>query len=150
MSDNDPMRWRMRHAIYRGFAETGRPPLLEALAADLGIPIASALSLLHEVDSLHSVFLTEDRRGVLMANPFSAEPTPFQVTANGVEYWANCAWDMFGVSAALDTDATIRGPYAVDGAPAALRVDGGIVTGSDGIVHFLQPFRTWYDDLRHT
>lgn len=150
MFDNVSMRWRMRHLIYRGFAETGRPPSLEALAANLGLPGTRALSLLHELEALHSVFLTEDRRGVLMANPFSAEPTPFRVTANGIDYWANCAWDMLGVPAALGTDATVRATYAVDGAPAALRVEGGVVTGSDGIVHFLQPFRTWYDDLRHT
>jgi hypothetical protein len=78
---------------------------------------------------------------VLLANLFFDRANPFQVTPNGVGSWANCAWDMFGVPAALGIDAMIRATYAVD---------GGMVTGSDGIVRFLQPFRTWYDDLRHT
>jgi hypothetical protein len=85
-----------------------------------------------------------------MANPFSAVPTPFRVRAGEVEYWANCAWDMLGVPAALGADAAIHATWAVDGAPAELRVERGQVTGAEGIVHFLTPFRAWYDDIRDT
>lgn len=104
----DDALWRMRHLIYRSFAETGRPPRTSALAAEMGISEADALSLLHELEDRHAVFLTEDRRGVLMANPFSAIPTPFTVTANGVGYWANCTSDMLGVPVPLGADATIQ------------------------------------------
>jgi hypothetical protein len=58
---------------------------------------------------------------VLLANLFFDRANPFQVTPNGVGSWANCAWDMFGVPAALGIDAMIRATYAVD---------GGMVTAS--------------------
>ena len=150
MTIAEPTIWQMRYLIYQGFANTGTPPTIEQLAADLDLAEGDALDALRDLGARHSVFLTDDRRGVLMANPFSAVPTPFRVTAYGVDYWANCAWDMLGVPAALGTDATIHATYATDNAPAELHVAGGKVHGADGIVHFLKPFRTWYDDIRHT
>jgi hypothetical protein len=140
----------MRHRIYQGFARTGAPPSLDELARDLDLTEDEALGTLRELGRRHAVTLTDNGRGVLMANPFSAVPTPFRVTASGVDCWANCAWDMLGVPAALGTDATIHATYATDGAPAELRVEAGRVTGAAGIVHFLRPFRAWYDDIRDT
>lgn len=150
MAIAEPAIWRMRYLIYQGFANTGRPPALEQLAATLALSEDDALGALRELGARHSVVLTDDQRGVVMANPFSTVPTPFRVTANGVDYWASCAWDMLGVPAALGTDATIHATYATDNAPAELHVAGGKVHGANGIVHFLKPFRTWYDDIRHT
>lgn len=149
MPGDHPALWPMRHRIYQGFARTGAPPPLDALARDLALPSDEALATLRELGRRHAVTLTDDGDAVLMANPFSAVPTPFRVRAGEVDYWANCAWDMLGVPAALGVDATIHATYAADGAPAEVRVEGGEVTG-DGIVHFLKPFRTWYDDIRDT
>lgn len=142
--------WQTRHLIYQRFATTGHPPDANAMAMALQIPEADVLDALRTLGELHSVFLTEDQRGVLMANPFSAVPTPFQVSANGVDYWANCAWDMLGIPAALGGDAAIRATYAADGVTTELQVIDGRVESDPGIVHFQQPFRTWYDDLPYT
>jgi hypothetical protein len=150
MSEDLTALWQMRHRIYQGFAHTGAPPSLDTLARDLSLTADEASATLRELGRRHAVTLTEDGDAVLMANPFSAVPTPFRVRAGEVSYWANCAWDMLGVPAALGVDATIRAAWAVDGAPAELRVEGGRVTGAEGIVHFLKPFRTWYDDIRET
>jgi hypothetical protein len=142
--------WPMRHRIYQDFARTGAPPSLGALSRDLSLTADEARATLRELGRRHAVTLTDAGDAVLMANPFSAVPTPFRVRAGKVSYWANCAWDMLGVPAALGVDATIEAIWAVDGAPAALRVEGGRVTGAEGIVHFLKPFRTWYDDIHDT
>jgi hypothetical protein len=150
MPSDHPALWPMRHRTYQGFARTGAPPSLDELAGDLALSRDEALGVLRELGRRHAVTLTDDGRGVLMANPFSAVPTPFRVIAGGVAYWANCAWDMLGVPAALGTDATIHAAYATDGAPTELRVEDGRVTDADGIVHFLKPFRTWYDDIHDT
>lgn len=150
MSVDEDNIWRMRHLIYHVFATTGRAPDLTQLATTLDAPESAALEMLHMLGDMHSVFLTEDRRGVLMANPFSAIPTPFQVSANGTDYWANCAWDMLGIPAALGTDATIQATYAIDNTTTELAVADGRPLGDLGIVHFQQRFRHWYDDLRHT
>jgi hypothetical protein len=120
------------------------------LAAALGHPTDDALALLRELGERHAVTLTDDGRAVLMANPFSAVPTPYRVTANGVDTWASCAWDMLGVPAAFGADAEIHATWAADGEPASLHVTGGVVAGAEGVVHFPIPFRDWYEDIRHT
>lgn len=150
MPDDVAALWQMRHRVYQGFARTGAPPSLDALARNLALTANEARATLRELGRRHAVTLTDDGDAVLMANPFSAVPTPFRVRAGEVGYWANCAWDMLGVPAALGVDATIDATWAVDGASATFRVEGGRVTGADGIVHFLKPFRTWYDDIRDT
>ena len=43
-----------------------------------------------------------------MANPFSAVPTPYRVQADGRSWFANCAWDAFGICAALHVDGRIE------------------------------------------
>ena len=85
-----------------------------------------------------------------MANPFSGVETPFTVRANGKTYFANCAWDSLGIPAALHSDAEIEASCAQSGEPLHLRVSGGEVRGSEALVHFLIPFRDWYNDLTST
>ena len=85
-----------------------------------------------------------------MAHPFSGVPTPFRVEIGERSYWANCAWDALGIPAALAADARIAAVHAEDGAAAALAVEGGRVRGHGEVVHVLQPFRRWYDDLVFT
>ncbi len=147
---NDDSLWRMRYLIYQGFARRGAPPSLESLAASLGMTHHEARNTLRELGRRHAVTLTEDGHGVLMANPYSAVPTPYRVTVNGVDAWANCAWDMLGIPAALHADASIEAVWAIDGARVDLRVERGTVRGPDGVVHFQKPFRSWYDDIRDT
>src|SRR5439155_16291870 len=45
---------------------------------------------------------------VRMAPPFSGVPTQHQVTVDGIEYYANCAWDALGISAALHRPGLVR------------------------------------------
>ncbi len=142
--------WRLRHLIYQVFAATGQPQEITQMANVLHLSEDDVLHALRSLDEMHSVFLTGDGRGVLMANPFSAVPTPFRVSADGVDYWANCAWDMLGVHAALGRDATIHATYAADDTTTEIQVVNGDVEGAPGIVHFQQPFCAWYDDLSHT
>lgn len=149
MPDAHPALWPMRHRIYQTFVRTGAAPSLDALAADLALTIDEARATLRELGRRHAVTLTDDDT-VLMANPFSAVPTPFRVTVNGVDCWATCAWDMLGIPAGLGADAAIHATWAADGAPAELRVERGEVTGAEGIVHLQKPFRAWYDDIVDT
>jgi hypothetical protein len=85
-----------------------------------------------------------------MANPFSGVETPFTVRAKGKTYFANCAWDSLGIPAALHLDAEIEAFCAQSGELLHLRVSGGEVRGSEALVHFLIPFRDWYNDLTST
>ena len=49
----------------------------------------------------HALVLQENGMELRMAHPFSAVPTPYRVSAAGRWWYANCAWDAFGVCAAL-------------------------------------------------
>jgi hypothetical protein len=71
------------------------------------------------------LFLDPETCEISMAFPFSAVHTQFRVRANGRSYWANCAWDMLGVPAALHADAEVEAEYAEDGSPARLSIEGG-------------------------
>ena len=84
-----------------------------------------------------------------LAHPFSALPTPFQVHVETHAYYANCAWDMLGIPAALHADAQIEATYSDTNEVARLSVVDDRIDG-DGAVYFSLPFRQWYDDLIDT
>jgi hypothetical protein len=45
---------------------------------------------------------------IVMANPFSGVPTAYRVQAAGRWWYGNCAWDAFGICAALRADGQIE------------------------------------------
>ena len=92
-----------------------------------------------------------------MAWPFSGVPTDFKVHADGKTYFANCAWDMLGIPAALHTDAVIDAVFTESNEPVQLEVNNGQITNLQSpvtnyhlLVHFPLPFARWYDDLVFT
>ena len=85
-----------------------------------------------------------------MANPFSGVETPFKVHANDKTYFANCAWDSLGIPAALHVDAQIEAACAQSGERLHLTLSRQTVQNDAGLVHFLVPFRDWYNDLPFT
>jgi hypothetical protein len=142
--------WPVRTFVYAWFAEHALPPSQEEIAGHFNIPVAAgkALALLHEK---HALFLEPGTRNVRLANPFSAIPTPFTVETRHRRYWANCAWDSFGIVAALqESDASIHSICTYSGDPLDLSVSNGQVRNTAAVVHFLVPFRHWYDDLVFT
>jgi hypothetical protein len=72
------------------------------------------------------------------------------VHANGKTYFANCAWDSLGIPVALHCDADVEAACAWSNEPITLQVCAGHVSESDVLIHFLVPFKHWYDDLVFT
>jgi hypothetical protein len=148
VTDSDqPADWTVRSFVYSFTAEHGRPPAVSETAAGLGMSAEQSRAAYEWLNDNHAIFLEPGQHTVRMAHPFSGVPTSFRVHANGRDYWANCAWDALGIPAALNADARIDAVCADDQQPAALTVEGGAVRGHGELVHFLQPFRQWYDDL---
>jgi len=56
----------------------------------------------------HALVLTRSGTELLMANPFSAVPTPHRVRVGARWWYGNCAWDALGICAALRSDARVR------------------------------------------
>jgi len=153
--------WQIRHFVYRHFADTTLPPSVEDTTAYFNISAEEASEYYKELHNRHAFFLDLEILTVRMANPFSGIPTNFKVHANGKTYYANCAWDMLGIPAALHTDAVIEAVCTEskelvkleikDGRIAQAAVPGGEdAASSELLVHFHLPFSRWYDDLVFT
>jgi DNA-binding transcriptional MocR family regulator len=142
--------WSIRAFVYEHFAGTTRPPRLEETASHFGLTKEEVAAAYDELNRRHAVFLEPGTHDIAMAFPFSGVETPFRVHANGKTYFANCAWDTLGIPVALHADAEMEAVCAQSGEPIRLRVRDGQLEGTDALVHFLLPFRAWYDDLPFT
>ena len=150
VSDQQDVRdWSVRLFVYQFLVEHERPPAPDETASALGIAVEQAREAYASLHRRHALFLEPGTLDVRMAHPFSARPTPFRVHVGAHAHYANCAWDMLGIPAALHADARIDAVYADTGEAAQVSVAGDIVHG-DGAVYFSLPFRQWYADLIFT
>lgn len=150
MRDSEQLIWAARSFIYAHFVASVQPPAIEQTAQHLAITPDAAEDLYRALDARHILLLEPDTTRIRIANPFSAVPTQFEVTANNCTYWANYAWDAFGIAAALHADVDIRAQCAFAGTPLHIQVRDTSFFGDSGLVHFALPCRRWYDDLVFT
>jgi hypothetical protein len=146
----EDLLWEIRAFVYRHFAETTQPLRVDETAARFGLPHEEAVSAYEQLHGHHAFFLKPGTYEILMANPFSGVETPFKVHANDKTYFANCAWDSFGIPAALHMNAEIEAACAQSNEPIRLSVVDRQISKSDALVHFLLPFKSWYNDLTFT
>jgi hypothetical protein len=130
----------LRNEIYGRFVELGRAPTL----AEIGD--AEALRRLHDA---HAVVLDDDGE-IRMANPFSAVPTPYRVEAAGGSWYANCAWDAFGIPAALHVDGRVATACPDCGERLELEVGEHKPVPADLVFHVVVPAARWWDDIVFT
>jgi hypothetical protein len=148
--------WDVRAFIYQYFADTTRAPGVEETAGHFNISNEEAGQIYMNLNDRHAFFLEPGTLNIRMANPFSGVPTDFKVYANGKTYFANCAWDMLGIPAALHCDAVIDAVFTESKDSIQLEIRDGqlsapaAVPGGDLLVHFPLPFARWYDDLVFT
>ena len=156
---SDSLLWHVRHFIYNHFADTTRAPSVEESARQFNITIEEAGQLYRELHNRHAFFLEPETLTIRMANPFSGIPTKFKIRSNSKTYYANCAWDMFGIPATLHADAVIEAVCTESNDSVRLEIKNGNiaqdVAAEDGgsnslLVHFPLPFASWYDDLAFT
>jgi Alkylmercury lyase len=122
----------LRGSIFEAFAATGRAPHVADLAT------------LRSLADQHVVVLDDGDR-IVMAHPFAAHDRGARVDAGGRSWRGNCAWDAFGIVAALGlrealvTDASgMKVPFR-DGRPAG-----------DGVFHVAVPAARWWADIGFT
>jgi hypothetical protein len=132
----------LRNLVYERFVELGRAPTMEELGTT-----EPALRRLHEARML---VLEPDRPEIRMVIPFSAVPTPYRVVAAGRSWFANCAWDAFGILAAFDVDGHITSLCLDCGEPIEIDVVDRRPEPADDVFHVLVPARSWWDDIVFT
>ena len=151
--NTESLLWQVRAFIYKHFADTTLPPSIEETAQHFNISIKEAGTLYWELHNRHALFLEPETLTIRMANPFSGIPTDFRVHTNGKTYFANCAWDMLGIPAALSSrsDALIEAVCAESNESVQLEIRDGEVISSELLkIHFPLAFVRWYDDLVFT
>ena len=134
----------LRNRTYARFVELGRAPLPGELGDE--DDVVAGWRRLHDA---HALVLERDRPRIRMANPFSAVPTPHRVRARGRWWYANCAWDAFGVLAALHEDGRIETSCPDCAEPIGIDVIGE-QPQQDAAVHFVVPASRWWDDIVFT
>ncbi len=85
-----------------------------------------------------------------MANPFSAVPTAHRVLAGDRWWYANCAWDAFGICAALHVDGRIETSCADCGEALTVHVVDQLPDDDTILFHSLVPASKWWDDIVFT
>ncbi len=137
----------LRNLVYGRFVELGRAPTLDEITEETGEDVEAALRRLHEG---HMLVLEPDRPVIRMANPFSAVPTPYRVEAAGRSWFANCAWDAFGIPAALGVDGHISSSCPDCGEAIEIDLVDRRPEPADDVFHVLLPARSWWDDIVFT
>jgi hypothetical protein len=123
---------------------------VEELSSLLNTTEQQVQGALTNLAEAHMMVLQSDGGEILMAQPFSAVPTPFLVETAQFSCYANCIWDGLGVAAMLHQDVHIQTSCADCGQALELQVIGGEVRGPDGVIHFAPPARRWWADIVFT
>jgi len=139
----------LRNATYRRFVELGRAPSRTEVAAVTGLSETAVREGWQRLHDAHALVL-DDAGDIRMANPFAAQPTPFRVEAAGRSWFANCAWDAFGIGAALQADSTIHTECADCGTPLDVVVRAGRPDDTYLVFHVLVPAASWWNDIGYT
>lgn len=147
----DELDLRIRNHAYASFVGDGVARTPAEAADELGLAedeVADAYRRLHDA---HALVLEPGTTRIRMLNPFSAVETPHRVEAGGRSWFANCAWDALGISAALHADGDVRSECPDCAEPLELEIrDGRVARGADLLVHFVVPARHWWDDIAFT
>jgi hypothetical protein len=146
-------------AVYRHFAQMARRPTPEEISARTGVPAADVPAAYARLRAQRVLVLEEDGISIRMAPPFSGIPTQHVAVVAQKRYFANCAWDVFGIIAALTPRGTeiaaLGGAGAVESRceqtlePLRLRVGpNGLESPPSGwLFHCAVPAAHWWDDI---
>jgi len=137
-------------AVYRSTAESGRLPSLESVAEKVASDPEAVRLAYRALRAERVLLLEEDGETIRMAPPFSGVPTQHRVMVDGVEYYANCAWDALGIPAALHRPGLVRSRCEESLDPLSLVVGLNGPEPSSWLFHCLVPAAKWWDDLVFT
>jgi alkylmercury lyase len=139
----------VRETIYTVTVATSRVPTMAEIAVHTGMHDDDVRGACRALADAHVVILRPDGRELWAAPPFSAVPTAFRVLAGSRTWFAPCAWDAFGIPAALKNDADIHARCAWTGETLPAGTRGGRAYGI-GVIHLEVPARHFWNDIIYT
>ena len=140
----------LRNLTYRLLVDLGHAPTANEVAAALATRVEDVCAGWERLHREHALVLQDDLREIRMAAPFSAIPTAYKVFVNDRWWHANCAWDAFGICAALHSDGTIATSCADCGEQITIEVHGAEPDDTTLLFHCLVPAINWWDDIVFT
>ena len=141
---------KLRALTYSLFVELGRAPTAAEVGESAALPAGDVRSGWRRLHDEHALVLNSATAEIRMANPFSAVPSAYRVRADGRWWYANCAWDAFGICAALHTDGRIETSCPDCGEPINVEVRERLPDDENLLFHCLVPASQWWDDIVYT
>jgi hypothetical protein len=141
---------RVKLAVYRATAAAGRPPFAADVSREVGIGLDELRLSYARLRERRLLVLEPDGLSIRMAPPFSGVPTQHVVRVDGVDYWANCAWDALGIPAALHRAGTVHSRCGQSREPLRLEVGPDGPEPSTWLFHCLVPAGRWWEDIVFT
>lgn len=142
----------VRITIAECIRERGGVPSLAEVAARVARPEDDVAASFARLGAARVMILRPGTSEILSFNPFARGDTDFRVRAAGQEWSALCAWDAFGIPAALGIDGVVMGDCGDGcGVPLEVRLAGDAIGALDGVVmQFGLPAREWWKDIVFT
>ena len=137
-------------AVYQHFPQTTHPPSPDDIAVRLQVETPAVLDAYQRLRAQRVLVLEEDGASIRMAPPFSGVPTQHVAEVGGRRYFANCAWDVFGIIAALQKPGTVHSRCEQTREPLHLAVGPEGLEASDWLFHCAVPAAHWWDDIVFT
>ena len=148
MADGFDLELRM--AVYRHFALTGESPTVGIMCDCLGAADDEITEGYRRLYAKRLLVPAEDFASIRMAPPFSGVPAQHRAVVNGRSYFANCAWDAFGVVSALGGtgDVFSRCEHTLEPLTLHLAPEGPPM--SPWVFHCPVPAARWWQDIVFT
>ncbi len=141
---------RMRIFVYEQLIGIGMPPTIAEIADHLRVTEEDARHRLGGLKIGKTILVNPANGEIWMAGPFAATETQYRVVGSRSSWWANCAWDMFGIAMIVGESVRIDTHCTDCNDPWTLTATTHSPPAQEGIVHFLLPARKWYEDIGFT
>ena len=146
----DALDLRVRNHVYHRFVDLVRAPTVDEVAVELELAQDETEAAFRRLHDAHALVLEPDSSTIRMLHPFSCVPTAHRVDADGRSWFASCAWDAFGIPAALGVDGRVSSACPDCGDAIAVEVVARRAAPDDLPVHFQVPAGRWWDDIVFT
>ncbi len=141
----------LRVFVYDRLVSEGRAPTSTEIGAHFGMDAGDVRRRLATLKIGKTTVVHPTTGEIWMAGPFAAGPSDYRLSNGGQTWWANCAWDMFGVAMIVGRKMIAETKCPDCGEALAIECDPEHPPiEAQGLVHFLLPARQWYDDIGFT
>jgi hypothetical protein len=141
----------LRIFVYDRLVSAGHAPTSREIGAHFDLSPEDARARLAGLKIGKTVLVNPTTHEIWMAGPFAAAKSAYRLSDGKTTWWANCAWDMFGVAMIVGRPMTAETscPDCAERVAIECDPDHPPVEGQ-AVVHFLLPARRWYEDIGFT